>query len=90
MFAHTDEECGKRPLPRVEWRLIIRQDPPPLALSQPSIDAEGFVQVRRKTVASVYKEQSAPTQLQNSFDNLIEEEGHETMHPSTEGGGLPQ
>ncbi|KAJ8444130.1 LOW QUALITY PROTEIN: hypothetical protein Cgig2_029905 [Carnegiea gigantea] len=69
---------------------IIRQDPPPPAPSQPTIDAEGFIQVRRKVVASVYKEQSAPTQLQNSFDNLTEGEDPKTMHPSTEGGGLPQ
>ncbi|KAJ8444134.1 hypothetical protein Cgig2_029909 [Carnegiea gigantea] len=69
---------------------IIRQDPPPPAPSQPTIDAEGFIQVRRKVVASVYKEQSAPTQLQNSFDNLTEGEDPKTMHPSTKGGGLPQ
>jgi len=89
-FGHTDEECRKKPLPRAEWRPIIRQDPPPPVPSQPTIDAEGFVQVRRKAVALVYKEQSAPTQLQDSFDNLTEGEDPETMHPSTEGGGLPQ
>ena len=39
-------------------------------------------------MVSVYKEQSAPTQLQNSFDNLIEGEDPETLLPSTEGEGL--
>ncbi|KAJ8426043.1 hypothetical protein Cgig2_021401 [Carnegiea gigantea] len=46
MFGHTDEECRKKPLPKAEWRPIIRQNPPPSssALVQPSMDAEGFVQ----------------------------------------------
>ena len=88
MFGHTDEEHRKKPLPRVEWRPITRQNLPPPAPTQPSIDAEGFLQVRRKAMVSVYKEQKAPAQLQNSFDNLTERENPETMHPSAKGEGL--
>ena len=54
------------------------------------MDAEGFVQVRRKTTVSVYKEQSAVTQLRNSFENLSEGENPETVIPNTEAERLPQ
>ena len=27
-FRHTEEEYRKKPLPRTEWRPLLRQDPP--------------------------------------------------------------
>ncbi|KAJ8426355.1 hypothetical protein Cgig2_021475 [Carnegiea gigantea] len=56
MFGHTGEECRKKPLPRAEWRPIIRQGTPLSTPTQLTTDAKGFVQVRKKAVASVYKE----------------------------------
>ena len=91
MFGHTNEECRKKPLPRAEWR-PIRQNP--LSSSptpaQPSMDAEGFIQVRRKTTVTAYKEQATPTQLENRFENLTEGENPENVISTTEDEGLPQ
>ncbi|KAJ8421095.1 hypothetical protein Cgig2_012956 [Carnegiea gigantea] len=89
MFGHTKEECRKKPLPRTDWRPILRQDPPHPSPTQPTTDEEGFVLVRKKAVASLHEEQSPTTQLQNSFNSLIEGEDPEIMHPRTEGGGHP-
>ena len=68
---------------------MTRQIAPPVssAPTQPSRDADGFIQVRRKTTGLAFNEQSTTSHLQNSFGSLAEMAHPET---GTEGEGLPQ
>ncbi|KAJ8438354.1 hypothetical protein Cgig2_015281 [Carnegiea gigantea] len=91
IFGHTEEECRKKPKPRIEWRPILRQDPLNLAPPQLFTDEEGFVPVKKKAAAPIidYRELPGPIQVQNNFNSLTEMEDPKNMHLRTEGGGAP-
>ncbi|KAJ8437737.1 hypothetical protein Cgig2_009452 [Carnegiea gigantea] len=85
MYGHSDAECRKKPIPRTEFTQVIRTPSGPSAPTQPSTDADGFTQVRRKTTGIVSKEQSTPSHLQCT-PFLVEVQ----QATGTEGEGLPQ
>ncbi|KAJ8419957.1 hypothetical protein Cgig2_000975 [Carnegiea gigantea] len=87
------DDCRKKSQSRIEWRLVIRQEPQELAPPHLHIDEEGFITVRKRatTTATGSKDLStvattAPTPVRNSFEMLVANEGNEVMLPIIEGG----
>ncbi|KAJ8423024.1 hypothetical protein Cgig2_028227 [Carnegiea gigantea] len=83
MYDHLKEECRKKPGPRTEWRQVTRPEPQEMILSQPSIDEEGFITVRKNAMPPATGSKIMPpiadftqvptTSIQNSFQTLQED-----------------